>query len=340
MTSPADAQGETAEAVAGPLAGGAPGRRILVVWNQDAGTKAGIPTNGIDEAELRALMDRHGLGDELFSGTEEAARDRVREAVRDGYDIVVAAGGDGTAGLVARELLGRETALAILPLGSLMNLRRSLDIPLDPDDAAAVVRSGTVRSIDIGSSGERMFLEMASIGLSAQLFGDAHDVDHGRYGSVIDMVRVLFRHRPTRIRLVLDGRPVSVQALMVCVAIGPYTGVGLTLAPEARLDDGLFDVVVYRGFSRWELIRHLLGIVAGRRRASPKVTTFRARRVLVEARRPLPVRADASDLGTTPVSFEVRPGLLRVIAPSPSADPDTGPETGPAEDAPSRRSGA
>lgn len=299
-----------------------PDRRILVVWNRDAGRKAGIPTNGIDEGRLRDLMARHGLGDELFDGTENGARERVREAVRDGYDVVVAAGGDGTAGLVARELLGRATALAILPLGSLMNLRRSLGIPLDLDEAAAVAAGGTVRAIDVGASGDRVFLEMASIGLGAELFGSAHAVDRGRYGSLVDLFRVLLRHRPTRLRLILDGRPVTTRALMACVAIGPYTGVGMTLAPEAKLDDGLFDVVVYRGFSTWELVRHLLGIIAGRRRSSPKVTTFRARAVRVEARHALPVRADASDLGSTPVSFEVRPGALRVVAPSPDDDDD------------------
>lgn len=309
-----------ADASATPMSRPAPGRRILVVWNRDAGRKAGIPTNGIDEARLRALMERHGLGDELFDGTESAARERVREAVRDGYDVVVAAGGDGTVGLVARELLGQTTALAILPLGSLMNVRRSLRIPLDLDEAAALAAGGSVRAIDVGASGDRVFLEMASIGLGAELFGSAHAVDRGRYASLLDLFRVLLRHRPTRLRLVLDGHPLAARALMACVAIGPYTGVGMTLAPDARLDDGLFDVVVYRGFSTWELVRHLLGIIAGRRRSSPKVTTFRARTVRVEARRALPVRADASDLGSTPVSFEVRPAALRVVAP-PSQEP-------------------
>jgi diacylglycerol kinase (ATP) len=295
-------------------------RRILVCWNETAGRKAGLPTNAVDRDRLLAVMAAHGLGDELFTGDDEAdARLRVREAVRDGYDVVVAAGGDGTAELVARELLGTQTALAILPLGSAMNLARSLGLPRDLDEAAAIAAAGEERAIDVGRSGDRVFFEQASIGLGAALFAQAQRIDEGRYGSVLDLVRVLFRFRPARVSLVLDGRPVRLHALMVAVAIGPYTGLGLTLAPDARVADGLLDVSAYRGFGRWELVRHLGSIVAGRRRYSPKVTTYRARKVRVEARRPLPVRADADPLGTTPVEFEVVPSALRVIVRGPEA---------------------
>ncbi len=115
---------------------------------------------------------------------------------------------------------------------------------------------------------------------------------------------------------------------MIAVANTPYTGLGLTLAPRAIVDDGMFDVTVFRGFSRWELVRHLGGIVAGRRRYSPKVATFRARRVEVDAPRPLPVRVDADELGTTPMAFEVRPRALRVVV------PEGGPESSTVHEAP------
>jgi diacylglycerol kinase family enzyme len=103
---------------------------------------------------------------------------------------------------------------------------------------------------------------------------------------------------------------------MITVANGPYTGLGLTVAPEACLDDGHFDVHVFSRFSRWELVRHLLAITLGRRRYSPQVDTYQATHVRIDGPHPHPARADSEDLGETPVEFAVRPRALRVVAPA------------------------
>ena len=101
-------------------------------------------------------MVRFGLGDELIATqSEEEAIASARDAVENGYDVVVAAGGDGSIGLVASELLGTETALGILPLGSIMNIPRMLDVPRDLEGAAEVLRDGHVRRIDVGESDGR-----------------------------------------------------------------------------------------------------------------------------------------------------------------------------------------
>jgi diacylglycerol kinase (ATP) len=113
----------------------------------------------------------------------------------------------------------------------------------------------------------------------------------------------------------LDDEEVRTRALMVTVSNGPYTGAGMTVAPDARLDDGAFDVRVFRGFSKPELLRHLLSIAFGRHRYSPHISTYHSRRVRIETARPLPCRADAEDLGMTPVEFTIRPRALRVVVP-------------------------
>ena len=86
-------------------------------------------------------------------------------------------------------------------------------------------------------------------------------------------------------------------------------------SPDARLDDGQFDVRVFRGFSKWELIRHLAGIAFGRWRYAPHVSTYRSAKVRISSAHPLPARADGKDLGTTPVIFRTLPGALRVVSP-------------------------
>jgi YegS/Rv2252/BmrU family lipid kinase len=296
--------------------------RIRVLWNPTAGTKAGLPTNAMTEDRLRELMERHGLGGDLvIPDSEEDAKAAARGAVQEGIDIVVAAGGDGTAGTIAFQVQGTKTALGILPLGSAMNIARSLDIPRDPDEAAAIIALGHVREMDVGDANGTPFLEVGSVGINAAILGEAHRFDEGHFGSFVGLLRALIRYQPVRMRLTLDDRRIATRALMVAVANAPYTGIGFTFAPDASLDDGLLDVRVYDGFSKWELVRHLASIALGRRAYAPNVRTYRAARVRVEARHPRPARVDATDLGTTPVEFTIRPRALRVVSPPSSPAP-------------------
>jgi YegS/Rv2252/BmrU family lipid kinase len=233
---------------------------------------------------------------------------------------VVAAGGDGTIGTIATELLGSDAVLGILPLGSVMNIARSLGLPRDVDLAARTLSTGEVRSIDVGLAGDRPFYEAGSVGMNAAMFREAQRFDRGDWLSVLRTIWVAVRYRPARMEIRLDDRIVRTRALMVTVANGPYTGVGLTVAPDAMLDDGRFDVVVFRRFSKIRLLRHLASIAFGRRRVEPELQVHHSTTVRITSRHPLPCRADSHDLGWTPVEFTVRPHALRVIVPRHAED--------------------
>lgn len=298
-----------------------PPRRIRVLVNPASGAKAGISTNDAAEDEVAAAMHAYfpDLGDDfVVTGSEEEAIAATRDAVAQGYDVVVAAGGDGTVGTVACELLGTETALGILPLGSVMNIGRMLGIPRDLDDAAEIIADGVVRAVDVGEAKGQLFFEGGSVGLNAAVFREAQgvDSDSGRYRALVAALWTLIRYRPPRMIVHLDDRVLTTRALAVSVANGPYSGLGFTVSPGALIDDGRFDVVIYSRFSRTELIRHFASIAFGRRRFTAKTATYHSARVLIEGVHPLPCRADAHDLGTTPVEYVVRPGALRVIAPA------------------------
>jgi diacylglycerol kinase (ATP) len=294
--------------------------RIRVLVNPNSGEKAGIPTNSATEDEVRAALEPYfpGLGADLVvTESEDEALAATHDAVARGYEIVVAAGGDGTVGTVACELLGKETALGILPLGSVMNVARMLDIPRDLEGAAEIVATGEVRTIDVGEAKGQIFFEGGSVGLNAAVFREAQqaDSDRGRYRALWAALWVLLRYRPPRMVLHLDDRVLTTRALAVAVANGPYSGLGFTVAPDAAIDDGKFDVVIFSRFSRTELIRHFASIAFGRRRYSAKTATYRSSRVRIEGVHPLPCRADGHDLGSTPVEYVARPGALRVITP-------------------------
>ena len=297
------------------------GRRYRIIRNPNAGTKGGISTNTCTADELCSLAERHGLGQDIVEPADEGATSAaVRAAVEEGVDVVVAAGGDGTVGLVAEGLLDSPTALAILPLGSVMNVARALDIPRDLEAAADLIARSGIVSIDAGeavAADDRRvrFLEAGSIGMNAAIFREAQRFDDGDWVSILRTIWVALRYRPARMRLELDEGVVRTRALMVTVSIGPYTGAGMTVAPDARLDDGRFDIRVFRGFSKWELLRHLASIAFGRRRYAPHISTYRSAAVRISSAHPLPARADGIDLGTTPVAFRTLPEALRVVSP-------------------------
>ena len=304
------------EAESSPGEGPAARRRIRVIWNPESGSKGGIPTNLTGEARVRELMARGGLGDDLVvAATPEDARARARDAASRGYDLVVAAGGDGTVGLVATQLLGSRTALGILPLGTVMNIARSLGVPRDAELAAEGLRAGAIRTIDVGDVRGRPFFETASVGMNAAMFRAAESFDRGDWTAILRTIWVAIRYRPARMSIELDDRRVRTRALMVTVSNGPYMGAGMTVAPAARLDDGQLDVRVFRRLSKPRLLRHLISIAFGRYRYAPEVDSYRSRVVRIDGARPLPARADSRDLGTTPVEFAVRPRALRVVVP-------------------------
>jgi diacylglycerol kinase (ATP) len=300
-------------------------RRIRVILNRSAGLPGGLHGTTAPIDRVRALLDRHGIEAEIAAPIDEAAASAaIRQAIGEGVDVVVAAGGDGTVHLVADALIDTPAALGILPMGRVMNVARSLGIGRDIESAAVVLATGHVRAMDVGlattADGRTVpFLEAGSVGLNAAVFREVARAEAGDPGSIARTIWVALRYRPARMTIELDDEVVHSRGLMVSVSIGPYLGLGMTVAPNASVDDGRFDVRVFRGFSKWELLRHLGSIAFGRRRYAPRVSTYRSASVRITSVHPLPARADPVDLGQTPVTFRTRPRALRVVAPAPEA---------------------
>jgi diacylglycerol kinase (ATP) len=301
--------------------------KTCLIINPAAGKKAGVTTNefGIDDA--RALLARHGIEATVFC-TERAEHgfELGKQAVAEGFERVIAAGGDGTVAEVAEGLVGSDVILGVLPLGSVMNVARMLGIPRDLEGAARIITDGPVTRIDAGrahgTARARFFLEAAGVGIDAGLFAYANEVDRGNWRSIGPFLTFLRRYRPRRLEVRLDGKISRFRAMMVTVANGPFLGAAMTLAPDAQLDDGLFDVRIFTHFSKAELIRHFISIFGGRRAYNPKVLARRAKTVEVFASRPLMAHADSHPLGSTPARFELLPGAIRIaVGGSTALDP-------------------
>jgi diacylglycerol kinase (ATP) len=301
----------------------ASGKRVRVLLNRSAGSRVPLGSQDPTVEDIAALLHHVGIDAEVVeTGSIDEARALAGQAARGQAERLVVAGGDGTIGVVASELIGSETVLGILPLGSVMNIPRMLGLPRELEGAASILAHGTVRSIDVGFAGGRPFYETASVGMNAAVFSEASRLEKGERRSILRTMWVAVRYRPSRMRIELDDRVLRTRALTVTVSNGPYTGTGMTVAPHARLDDGRLDVTIFRRFSKFELARHFASIAFGRRRYAPKTSTYRSSRVRISSRHPLPARADSRDLGTTPVEFHVQRAALKVVVPPDGLPPE------------------
>ncbi|MBA2265399.1 MAG: diacylglycerol kinase family lipid kinase [Chloroflexi bacterium] len=300
-------------------------RPILLLVNPVAGGKPGSgPGLADDEAllaadALRDALKRRGLEvnyRELAEGDDLA--ELAVHAADTGHDVVVA-GGDGTVSIAAAALVGHESAtLGILAMGSFNNMARGFGIPVTLEEALDVIGAGAVTHVDagwvvIGRDEGRPFFEAAGIGVDAVGFLAVELAERRGWWRAIRAFLRGLRLRKTPMRITLDGVAYRTGSPAVTVSNGPYHGAGFALSTDADPTDGMFEVAVFHGMTRIEVMRHFLAIARRKERREPRIGHYRAKRVTIEGiRRALPAHADGVSIGLTPVTFEVRPNALRV----------------------------
>lgn len=247
----------------------------------------------------------------------EHAEDLARAAVAAG-EATATLGGDGLVGRVAGVLADTEGVLAILPGGRGNDLARVLGIPADPAGACAVLAAGRVRQLDVGDAGGRSFIGIASCGFDSDANRIANATTHvgGNLVYAYGALRALAAWEPARFELELDGRPLAFTGYSVIVANSRAYGGGMYIAPDAELDDGLFDVVLIGRVPKRRFLLTLPRVFKGRHVQSPAVHVRRARQVRVSADRPFAMYADGDPIGELPLVVRARRRVLRVCAPA------------------------
>jgi diacylglycerol kinase (ATP) len=313
--------------------------RVLLVVNPTAGGgRAGRLLDQLVErlAATGVEAERH------LTRSLEDARLAACEAAGS-FDAVVAVGGDGTVGACAAGLAdagpgesggppgwspggsggpGARAALGVIPAGGGNDAARSLGLPAsDPLAAAGLLAGLRRRPADLATVAGRPYLNVAGAGFDSEVNRLANQ--HLRWAGnrpryVGAVVGHLVVGRTATFRLVLDGRAETVRGWLVAVANGPSYGGGMRMAPAARLDDGLLEVVVIAEIGKLELIRTFPKVFSGRHVEHPAVTVHRAAHIELAADRPLAVYADGEPAGTLPATFEVRRAAITVLAADPA----------------------
>lgn len=277
---------------------------------------------------LCAFFDERGWSVQLTTTEEPGDATRMaREAALDHRDAVIVAGGDGTVNEVVNGLAGTATAMGVLPVGTGNLWAKELRVPtytlthpLRLRQAAEGLVQGTVRAIDVGRVGDRIFLCWASAGLDAKVTTEMEPRERyqkrlGALPYLIAAVLVARDFKGVESQVIIDDEVVQGRTLLVAVNnIQRYGGL-VEVAPQARLDDGLLDAFVFKGLGVGYVLRHVVHVLSRRYLDDPEIVHRQVRRIEVRTEGELSVQADGDPIGTTPVTIEVVPRALHIIAP-------------------------
>lgn len=295
--------------------------RAVMIFNPTSGISTVTEKRMSPEETERTIVEglrAYGIEPELMYTTpEDGGEGMAKRAAASGEKLIIAVGGDGTIHAVANALIGTRSVLGIVATGTMNNLAHSLNVPDTIPSACTAIAKGVTRSIDVGVINGHTFLEVAGIGLEAELFPLGEKFKSPGLFSTIQSVwnsfKTLLAYKPTRIRITTnEGKRRTYSALQVTICNAPYYGVHFHMASHILMDDGLLDVFIYRHFSKLEYLRHAAAISQGKRVYQPKLQRLRVRALCVTTSEPVAIQADGQPLGNTPAEITVLPGALRI----------------------------
>jgi YegS/Rv2252/BmrU family lipid kinase len=251
--------------------------------------------------------------------------------VRSGIERIIVAGGDGTLSEVVTGLLsaglGDYAAIGLLPIGTAGDFARGLGEPSDIDASIERLSKGNTIRVDAGRAIYRTdgreavtsyFVNVASLGLSgdvAELVNRTGKMLGGRLSYLIGALRGVAHYRSEPVSISVDGKRVFEGALAVAaIANGPCFGGGMRIAPNAQVDDGVFDWVIVPAMSRLSLLRKIPLLYSGAHLRDPQILHGRGQ--IVEARAmngPIRIDVDGESLGALPARFELLPGAITLL---------------------------
>jgi YegS/Rv2252/BmrU family lipid kinase len=307
--------------------------KTFVIVNPHSGNGA----TGKHWPAMRTVI-RHALGEfeEALTVGPGDATDLVRDALKSGFVRIIAVGGDGTNNEVVngffdgKQPIAPEAQLGFIPRGTGGDLRKTLKIDKSLDACLRVLSSGNVREVDVGATRfvdddattqERLFINITSFGLGGLVDATVNASSKmlgGKASFMLGTLRALMAYENKTIHLKVDDTfDETILINNVAVANGQYFGGGMWVAPEAKPDDGLFDVVILGNLSRSEIIRKTKCIYKGIHLRMPKVSFFRGKHVEAtnDPDQEVLIDMDGEQPGRLPITLDVLPRALRIIAP-------------------------
>ena len=291
--------------------------KAFVVLNPTSGQQANERVRGALDSHFGSSRIRYEVYE---TRSAEKPGEIVRERIRDGFDLAVAAGGDGTVSAVIDGIAGSAIPLGIIPTGTGNLIARELCIPDQVDDAVRLI-SGAHRSrtIDVMRIGNRVFVLNASVGISAAVISDTTRRSKHRFGRIAyfwNTIPKMFSLKGRCLVVAVDGMGQEYRAIEVAIMnCGMLAKMLHPKGPEIRIDDGHLDVLILGTERVRDYPFYIFRILTGR---TPDILSryIKVERcVTIRSSAPLPVQADGDMIGTTPIEVELLPGAVTVLVP-------------------------
>ena len=249
--------------------------------------------------------------------------DAAQRAVAQGATVLVAGGGDGTINAVASVVTGTETALGVLPLGTMNHFAKDLHIPLELDEAIRNITNGRMADIDVGEINGKIFLNNSSLGMYPDIVRERENLQrrlgHGKWFAFFWATLAALRRYPfLNMRLTIDGIEHVRRAPFIFVGNNEYLMEGFNIGTRARLDGGVLSLYVAQRIGRLGLLRLALSSLLGRLRQERDFDALTTREIRVDTQRKrLRVSTDGEvTVMEMPLLYRIRPAALRVIVPN------------------------
>ena len=293
--------------------------RVFVILNPATGS---CPADAVRQ-ELGRRFEVVETTCEVYETAEhDRPADLARQARERGFDLIVAAGGDGTVSGVANGLVGTATPLGIIPLGTANVLARELGVPVDLEGACRLLAGPyALKSVDAMRVGGACYFTQVGVGIDAMMIRDTTREHKRRFGRAAYLWTALTRlvgFEPRRFEIEADGRRSRPRASQVLIANGGILGQPpFRWGPDIRPDDGHVDLCVVRARNLRDYLGLAWHVAIGQHGRDPRVRYLPVeRRVTIAAKRPMPVQGDGEIIGETPVTVEVVPEAVRVVVPA------------------------
>ncbi len=288
---------------------------MKIIANPRAGHKRGARAI----KELRLLLKAKEVKYELFETQHPGhATELAQRLIEKGERRIIIFGGDGTISEVVNATVNSEIELGIISVGTGNDLARSLNLPYNkPEKALEVILTGGPTKVDVGWEQDRCFISTLGLGFPAIIAQEANKMKYlkGSPAFFIATYKAINRLRSVPVRITLDDAILNVNCTSILIQNTRFCGGGLLMAPAARVDDGLFDVVVVNDIGKVDLMLNFPRIYSGRHLKHPKFSLYRSRSVRIDTPINLSKMFDGDIYGQTPVNAKVLRGAATIISP-------------------------
>ena len=283
--------------------------KLCIIFNPAAkGERAGFL-----ETKVAALAEAN----KMFCSSQPGDAERLaRAAVAEGFQIIVAAGGDGTLNEVVNGIAGSGATLGVLPLGTMNVFAEELGLPVNQLAACwEIILAGQTRVVDLAQANHRLFIQLAGVGLDAQTVQET-DFEMkrtiGPLSYILSAVQVIGRPAPLLQIHLADGR--QTEGRFILIGNGKYYGGKITFFKNGNNSDGLLDLLVFKNQSYLDIIRYLQGVLLGNHVDLPDIDYYQVSGLAVSSEQPVPVELDGEVAFQTPVEFRIAEQKLVVLA--------------------------